>query len=218
MTEPIAFMVMPFQTKKIECRRTAGVEYQQVALAKTGDVAGAAARVKMLIDKAGPSSDRYGILGGRYKQLMLAEEPGSRAYRRYLDAAIDAYERGMAEDLNDYYPSSNLPRLYRRRGREGDAKKAVDTATIVLAACERSLHRNGDPEGWVRLTQLGAAFDRGDGAEARRLADAVDRSEPAMFHLGSTMADLQAGYDLQTPAAQDELHEALELVRSLLDA
>ena len=194
------------------------IEYQQVALAKKGDVASAAAQLRLLIEKAGPSSDRYGILGGRYKQLMLASEHGSRAYRRYLDDAIDAYERGMAEDLNDYYPSSNLPRLYRRRGGEGDAKKAVEVATIVLAACERASRRGDDPEGWVRLTQLGAAFDRGDGAEAARLADEVERSEPATFHLSSTMPDLELSYGLQTPAAQDELRGTLDLVRSLLDA
>jgi hypothetical protein len=129
------------------------IEQRQIALAKTGDVLSAAAQLKLLINQAGPSSDRYGILGGHYKQLMMrSTDPAVR--RRYLDAAIDAYERGMAEDLNDYYPSSNLPRLYRRRGAPGDEQRANDVATIVKAACQRVLDRDGD-DGWV-LTLSGS--------------------------------------------------------------
>lgn len=190
------------------------IEYKQVALAKSGDVLNAAAQLKLLIRQAGPSSDRYGILGGRYKQLMLSsDDPIHR--RHYLDLAIDAYERGMAEDLNDYYPASNLPRLYRRRCGPDDEQRANDVATIVKAACERTLTRDGD-DGWVRLTQLGAAFDRGNALEAWHLAEEIQRSGPALFHLTTTMADLQASYDLQSPEEQVEMSVTLEFVRSML--
>jgi len=190
------------------------IEQKQIALAKSGDVLSATTQLKMLIRQAGPSSDRYGILGGRYKQLMTrSADPTTR--RKYLDLAIDAYERGMAEDLNDYYPSSNLPRLYRRRGGPGDEQRANDVATIVKAACQRALERDGD-DGWVRLTQLGAAFDRGNAAEAQQLAEEVQRSSPALFHLTTTMADLQASYDLQSPEEQAEMSKALQFVRAML--
>jgi hypothetical protein len=190
------------------------IEQKQIALAKSGDVLAAAAQLKLLIRQAGPSSDRYGILGGRYKQLMM-KSADPTAHRRYLDLAIEAYEHGMAEDLNAYYPSSNLPRLYRRRGGPGDEQRANDVATIVKAACERALERDGD-DGWVRLTQLGAAFDRGNAAEAQRMAEEVQRSGPALFHLTTTMADLQTSFDLQSPEEQAEMSEALEFVRAML--
>jgi hypothetical protein len=191
------------------------IEQKQIALARSGDVLKAATQLELLIAKAGPSSDRYGILGGRYKQLMKQSDPATATYRNYLGKTIDAYERGMAEDLNDYYPSSNLPRLYRRRGDPGDEQRALNVATTVMAACTRVLERDGD-DGWVRLTLLGAAFDRGDGTEARRLAREIERSRPAMFHLETTMADLQASYDLQTTQGQAELGDTLEFVRSML--
>lgn len=190
------------------------IEQKQIALAKIGNLLSAAAQLKLLINQAGPSSDRYGILGGRYKQLMKAtEDPTARD--RYLDAAIDAYERGMAEDLNDYYPSSNLPRLYRHRGKPGDEQRANDVATIVKAACQRVLDRDGD-DGWVLLTQLGAAFDRGNAAEAQELAEKVRQSGPALFRLTTTMADLQASYDLQSPEEQAEMAGALAFVKAML--
>jgi hypothetical protein len=44
--------------------------------------------------------------------------------RRYLGKAIESYEKGMQLDLNDYYPTSNLPRLYRARGDEDDLIRA----------------------------------------------------------------------------------------------
>ena len=64
----------------------------------------------------------------------------------------------MRIDLNDYYPTSNLPRLYRLRGGEGDEQKAVVAATVTVAACERSVALAKDDE-WTRKTLLGAAFD-----------------------------------------------------------
>jgi hypothetical protein len=192
------------------------IEQKQIALATIGDLLNAAAQLKLLINQVGPSSDRYGILGGRYKQIMKAtEDPTVRG--RYLDAAIEAYERGMTEDLNDYYPSSNLPRLYRRRGEPGDEQRANDVATIVKAACQRVLDRDGD-DGWVLLTQLGAAFDRGNAAEAQELAEKVRRSSPALFRLTTTMADLQASYDLQSAEEQAEMAGTLAFVKAMLPA
>jgi hypothetical protein len=41
----------------------------------------------------------------------------------YLNKSIQSYERGMELDLNDYYCSSNLPRLYRQRNRKGDDER-----------------------------------------------------------------------------------------------
>ena len=52
----------------------------------------------------------------------------------------------MRFDLNDYYPTSNLPRLYRFRGGEGDEQKAVVAAMVTVAACERSIGLGTDDE------------------------------------------------------------------------
>jgi hypothetical protein len=44
----------------------------------------------------------------------------------------------MKFDLSDYYPSSNLARLYRTRNRRGDDDKARISAAVTLTACERA--------------------------------------------------------------------------------
>ena len=44
----------------------------------------------------------------------------------------------MELDLNQYYCSCNLPRLYRQRKLNGDEVRAGIVAKVVLAACERA--------------------------------------------------------------------------------
>jgi hypothetical protein len=192
---------------------TSIIEQQQIALSGLNDVARAAATLELLIERVGPTADRCGILGGRYKKLVTASTGATR--RSYLAKAIRAYEQGMAEDLNDYYPSSNLPRLYRLRGAAGDEERAVATAFVVDAACRRAVVR--DPDNlWPRLTLLGAAFDKGDAQEARRLADDIAERAPAGFPLDTTLVDLQTSVDLLPPDRRDPVREALAHVRGLL--
>ena len=72
----------------------------------------------------------------------------------------------MQLDLNDYYPSSNLARLYRTRNEEGDDDNARVAAAITAVACERARARAArDP--WLKPTLLGAAFDAGDVPRAK---------------------------------------------------
>jgi hypothetical protein len=100
----------------------------------------------------------------------------------------------MMADLNDYYPTSNLPRLYRRRGNEGDEVLAAEAQVITMAACRRALARQTTDE-WVRPTLLGLAFDRGDVAEAQRLLPEVAAEGPAAWKIEITLADLQGSVD-----------------------
>jgi len=81
-----------------------------------------------------------GLVGGRYKQLSrrAAAQGNTTDAAHYLNEAIDSYRTAMDCDLNDYYPSSNLPALYRQRGRVGDEALAVQAATMAYVACERA--------------------------------------------------------------------------------
>ena len=139
------------------------------ALANAGQPIEAIARLEALIALSGPTPERLGLLGGRYKRLIAkATTPADR--QMYLNRSIDTYERGMELDLNQYYCASNLPRLYRQRKRKGDDERAGAVSTLVVAACERA-KKLGLADEWVRPTLLGAAFDAGNvptGGRARR--------------------------------------------------
>ena len=121
--------------------------------------------LRELILTSGDASERRGLLGGRYKKKWAATKSSAD-----LDRAIVEYEAGMKLDLNDYFPSSNLARLYRTRGRKGDDNRARISAAVTLTACERARLRNSNDE-WLNPTLLGAAFDAGDVEKAQELAE-----------------------------------------------
>ncbi len=158
-------------------------EQRALALSKSGDHDAAIGALRELIASTGDTSERRGLVGGRYKKKWsVSKDPAD------LSRAIAEYENGMKLDLNDYYPSSNLARLYRVRGRAGDLDKARIAAAVTLTACERSKLRKSEDE-WLNPTLLGAAFDAGDADKAQELADVVETEGPATWKLSTALDD-----------------------------
>jgi Tetratricopeptide Repeats-Sensor len=173
-------------------------ELEAFALSNAGKHVEAIAKLEGLVAACGPTPERLGILGGRYKRLFAtAQTNADRSF--YLDKCIDSYERGMELDLNEYYCSSNLPRLYRRRNSQGDAARAHAVSNIVIAACERA-KKLGVADEWLRPTLLGTAFDDGDCQKAAELAREVAREGAARWKLDSTLNDLKATLEQQQDA------------------
>jgi tetratricopeptide (TPR) repeat protein len=184
---------------------------------KNKDHLKAIAGLEALIQLRGDTSERQGLLGGRYKKLAdESREKDPALRRRYLDQAIEHYERGMRLDLNDYYPICNLPRLYRERDEDGDRESAAFAARLARVACERAKElRPGDE--WVRQTLLGLAFDEGDVATARSCAREVEREGPARWKLETTIADLERSVGQQKDAqVRQALSDLLVRLKSRL--
>lgn len=193
------------------------VVYEQRCLAESG--AGnhlkAIGALEELIKNSGPTSEREGLLGGRYKKLYAsAADPADKAH--YLSLAIKHYENGMKLDLNDYYPICNLPRLYRTRGKRGDEDRAHATAEVARIACERGRERNPNDE-WVRPTLLGMAFDAGDATAAEELAEQVLEEGAASWKLDTTINDLVFAISRAKDAeTQGRLQTILDRLKALL--
>jgi len=203
---------LPAQVREMPIMR----EQRALALSKNGQPTEAIAELEALIRVAGDSSERSGLIGGRYKALYeAAVDAPSRG--RYLNGAITNYQRGMMLDLNDYYPASNLPRLYRERNLSDDETKAMSAARLTVLACERAMQRNpNDP--WIRPTLLGAAFDAGDVPKARKLLDEFNQAATAPFQLESTIPDLRRALSLLAyPETSPELASILGDFQRLLD-
>ena len=164
-------------------------ENRAFALAQVGNPTDAIAEIQTLIDFAGPTPERLGLMGGRYKRRADdASDEDDRRQRR--DQAIDCYERGMRLDFNAYYCSSNLPRLYRARAEKGDEDLAQDTVRFAIAACERARSLKLADE-WLRPTLLAAAFDLGEPDKAEELAVQVIAEGQAKWKVSSVLRDLQ---------------------------
>lgn len=164
-------------------------ENRAFAGAQVGNHIEAIAELETLIDLAGPTPERLGLMGGRYKRL--ADDAAANERVTYLAEAIKYYEQGMDLDLNAYYCSSNLPRLYRARGTEGDEDRAQATVRLAIAACERARRLNVADE-WLRPTLLAAAFDLGDPDKADKLATEVIAEGQVKWKVRSVLRDLRA--------------------------
>ncbi len=191
-------------------------EQRALMLGKSGQATQAIIELESLIRTEGDTSERSGLLGGRYKGLYnqaIEEEEKSG----FLNKAIACYERATMLDLNDYYPASNLPRLYRARKLAGDEKKAASAANLAQMASERA-HKRNPADVWATLTLLGAAFDAGDVPSLQKMLAEMGESVPSHFHLKSTLPDLRRSLllndDPQTSAA---LATALAVFQRWLD-
>jgi tetratricopeptide (TPR) repeat protein len=165
------------------------------AAAQAGNNTQAIAELQTLIDTIGPTPERFGLLGGRYKRQADLATASPTDRRQNLYKAIDAYEKGMELDLNEYYCSGNLPRLYRKRGRPGDEDRAQNVLRLVIAACERAKRRAVADE-WLRPTLLAAAFDAGDPDKAEELIDDIVAEGPARWKVDAVLRDLDASLAL----------------------
>jgi tetratricopeptide (TPR) repeat protein len=185
-------------------------EQRALALSKSGDHDTAIGALRELIRASGDTSERRGLLGGRYKKKWAkSNNPAD------LDRAITEYEAGMKLDLNDYYPASNLARLYRARNRKGDQEKAQISAAVTITACERARTRKIADE-WLNPTLLGAAFDTGDVQVAQDLANLVTVEGPATWKLETTLSDCRTAAKLYEEPRRSELLGIVSQLEALL--
>jgi hypothetical protein len=185
-----------------------------LAQSMTGNHANAIGALEELIATSGDTSERQGLLGGRYKRLYRDAKTVDKA--RYLAKAIEHYERGMMLDLNDYFPSCNLPQLYRDRRRQGDDEKSRAAATVARLACQRAISRGADNE-WTRPTLLGLAFFEGDLKSVGDLCDQVLADGVARWKLDTTLRDLAAIIaQTQDVTVKEGLQSAFERLKLLV--
>lgn len=170
--------------------------------------------LEQLIATQGMTAERGGLLGGMQKRLWTQYEAAgdTRMAREKLNKAIKAYTDGMQSDLNDFYPSSNLPLLLKARGRASDLEKAQHIASLVVQQVERALGINDNNE-WARQTLLVAAFNAQNVDKAEELADRVEDEGGSSWKLASTLRDLKAS--LNTVIDEDKKERLQEIVDRL---
>ena len=190
-------------------------ETNAFATSNAGKPIEAIAKLEELIARSGATPERLGLLGGRYKRLFLKAASPLDGLAP-LNNAINAYERGMELDLNQYYCSSNLPRLYRQRKRKGDEQRAQSVAPIVVAACERARKRNLADD-WLNATLLGAAFDAHDCDKAEELAAEVAAEGAARWQIDTTLDAIETSVLLtEDQERRKRLAAVLETLKSMI--
>jgi pentatricopeptide repeat protein len=185
-------------------------EIYNLAISKTGKHIEAIAALEELMKLNGETSERWGLIGGRYKKLYdETKDP------QYLSKAIMAYDKGMRNDLNDYFPSCNLPLLYRTRARKGDEDSADTAATVALMACERS-RTNNPSDAWAVPTLTVMAFASGNVDKAEDLYNEMVDDGTKPFNLESTIPELERAVSLtKDQDVASALNATLDKIKAL---
>jgi tetratricopeptide (TPR) repeat protein len=118
-----------------------------------------------VIEKRGPSSETYGLLGRLYKdQWEEARSAGQTVRARgLLEKAIDAYLRGFETDWRDAYPGVNAVTLMELREPPHPSRAAI--LPVVRYAVERKIAK-GKPDYWDYATLLELAVIEMNEAQA----------------------------------------------------
>lgn len=136
-----------------------------------------------LLERRGPSSETYGILGrvykDRYESALGSNQP--LAARGFLKQAIDAYLKGFETDWRDAYPGVNAVTLMELRLPEPDPR-GPGLIPIVRYAVERKMAA-GKPDYWdyatlVELDVLAGAPEAAYEGLAQALAHVREPWEP----------------------------------------
>ena len=131
-------------------------EQYAFALNRAGNGERAEEILLALIERRGPSSETYGLLGRVYKDRWQAarERDDVRLAAGLLEKAIDAYLRGFEADWRDAYPGINAVTLMEIA--EPPDPRGVDLVPVVEYAAQRRVAA-GHPDYWDHATLLEAA-------------------------------------------------------------
>jgi tetratricopeptide (TPR) repeat protein len=126
------------------------------------------AAIKVLVkvlQKNGPSSETYGIMGRVYKDQFdeALEEDNEFLAESYLDKALETYLNGFEADWRDAYPGVNAVTLLELKG---DKEKIRKLAPVVEYAVTRKLESK-TPEYWDHATLLELAVIENEEAKAK---------------------------------------------------
>jgi tetratricopeptide (TPR) repeat protein len=141
-------------------------EQLALALNRHGEGEKAEKILKDLINRKGPSSETYGILGRVYKDRWEAALLDGNNYlaRGLLDKAIDAYLKGFEADWRDAYPGVNAVSLMEIK-RPPDPR-CEPLIPVVRYAVERRI-ASGKPDYWDYATILELAILAKDKSKAQ---------------------------------------------------
>jgi hypothetical protein len=159
---------------------------EQLALALNRDGRGEEAE-KVLIDlinRRGPSSETYGILGRVYKDRWEAAQKAGEQFeaRGFLNKAVDAYLKGFEADWRDAYPGVNAVTLMELK--EPPDPRRLLIIPVVSYAVERKIAA-GKPDYWDYATRL-------------ELAVLAKDEEKAMTALGDSLASVREIWEPET--------------------
>ena len=171
-------------------RQTVMVQEQlALALNRAGQGDQAEETLRAVLQRNGPSSETYGLLGrvfkDRWEAAANANLPSAPAL---LSKAIDAYRQGFEADWRDAYPGINAVTLMEIK--EPPAPEREKLKPLVRYAVERKI-ATGEPDYWDWATLLEIAVLEIDEAGARDAFSNALACSPQSWETETTLRNLR---------------------------
>lgn len=167
-----------------------------------------------LLEKRGPSSETYGLLGRVYKDRWedALKTGGNIQARGLLRKAIDAYLKGFETDWRDAYPGINAVTLMEIADPPDPRRKEL--VPVVSYAVKRRIEA-GQPDYWDYATRLELAVIAEDQQEALdALADALANVRES-WEPKTTLRNLRFIREHREKRGEEILSWALEIEQEL---
>jgi len=144
-----------------------------------------------LLERHGPSSETYGILGRVYKDRWEKSsiQGNQLEAQLLLDKAIDAYRRGLEVDWRDAYLGINAVTLMELKDPPDPHRERL--FPVVTYAAERKAS-TGKPDYWDHAMVLELAVLARDEQRARAAFKAILPLTPAPWELETTARNLRS--------------------------
>lgn len=212
------------------------MEKKAVALSRLGEFSEAIAILEQLIEMGEPSTDLFGTLGGRYRDLTLNTK-NKKNRSKFLKKAINSYQRGVHLDLNEYYCASKLVVAYAQlevqntddnldtdRGFQCEMRRVI---SILEAAVDRAKTLQYEDE-WLAASELLLSCIQGDEDRVQEslksvldknwhdwkldslLKDLETLSESSLISRSERVAKVIAKVEAELPISQENLLIILE--------
>jgi hypothetical protein len=161
-------------------------EQLALALNRIGKGEEAEKVLKALIEKCGPSSETFGILGRVFKDRWEAAYKSGEEILAgaLLDKSIEAYLKGFEADWRDAYPGINAVTLMELK--DPPDPRRLELMPVVTYAVERRIAA-GEPDYWDHATVL-------------ELAILAKDQQKAKTALGGALASVRESWEPETTA------------------
>jgi tetratricopeptide (TPR) repeat protein len=201
MSEPLAATVLVQEQRALALNRVGrGEEAERILLE--------------LIERRGPSSETYGILGRAYKDRWEAalKKGDALLARGLLEKAISAYLRGFETDWRDAYPGINAVTLMELR--EPPDSRRTQILPVVTYSVGRRI-ATGKPDYWDHATLLELAILAKDEQRASEAAGEALAAVRESWEAETTARNLRLIREARTRRNEsvpwaDQIEKALE--------
>lgn len=197
------------------------IQRKAFAYSQLGRLVDGISLLDSLIKNHGPTPERLGTVGSRYRELSHSEDFSLTVREGFLNNAIERYSLGVSLDLNEYYCSTKLLVALTEKYPDFESRPDDVQVRLTQVSCmlEEALNRAEEldvGDEWFHASKAILAFYQTDATEAKHSIIKLIENGWHDWKLDSLLQDLKCIRRGAKHTGQAELIELEDFVESKL--